>query len=152
MTRFSKNGVVLLQVTNDQRGAAEPLTVYFDGSCALCSLEITHYASKADHSRVMFVDVSDSQSSTDIGVSLNELMRRFHVRLADGKIVSGARAFVAIWNELPNWKWLGKIAQFPGALFIVEFFYLSFLRIRPTLSRFVSFLGVKPLNSQQYKR
>lgn len=83
---------------------------------------------------------------------MNELMRRFHVRLADGTIVSGARAFVAIWNELPNWKWLGKIAQLPGALFIVEFFYLSFLRIRPTLSRLVSFLGGKPLNSQQSKR
>lgn len=152
MKRLSENGVILLQVTKAQSGTDAPLTVYFDGSCALCSLEIRHYASKADCCRIEFIDVSEKHITTYAGVSPDELMRRFHVRLADGTLVAGARAFVVTWNELPNWRWLAKIAQVPVVFFIMELLYDGFLRIRPSLSRLLKLLGAKPLNSQKSKR
>ena len=155
MTRYSEGGVVLLQASAEQSAhkvAAEPLTVYFDGSCALCSLEIRHYESKSDRGRIVFVDVSDNQFDPCSGVSAEELMRRFHVRLADGTTVSGARAFVATWRELPTWRWLAKIERFPAAISLLECTYRVFLRIRPALSRLVSLLGAKPVNQRQVKR
>ncbi len=62
MKRFSENEVVLLHVSNVQQVhtvATEPLVVYFEGSCAPCSLEMRQYESQADSSWIVFVDVSD---------------------------------------------------------------------------------------------
>ena len=62
-------------------------------------------------------------------------MARFHVLQADGRVLSGARAFVALWQRLPGWKWLAAIARFPGALAAMEAAYRGFLMVRPLIQR-----------------
>ena len=38
-------------------------------------------------------------------------LARFHVRHADGRIESGARAFLALWARLPYWRWLVLVTK-----------------------------------------
>lgn len=58
-------------------------------------------------------------------------MRRLHVRLPDGRLVSGAEAFVAIWQRLPAFRGLALLARVPGMLWLMEGLYRGFLRVRP---------------------
>jgi hypothetical protein len=60
-------------------------------------------------------------------------MARFHVIQADGRALSGARAFVALWQRLPGWKMLAAVAKVPGALVAMEGAYRGFLVVRPAV-------------------
>ncbi len=62
-------------------------------------------------------------------------MRRFHVRAGDGRLLSGAAAFVEVWARLPRWRWAARAASIPGALTVLEWGYRRFLPIRPLISR-----------------
>ena len=37
-----------------------------------------------------------------------QALARFHVRLSDGRIASGAQGFVEIWKTLPRWRWAAR--------------------------------------------
>jgi predicted DCC family thiol-disulfide oxidoreductase YuxK len=60
-------------------------------------------------------------------------MIRFHVFKPNGELISGAAAFVHVWEQLPKWRLLAVIAKFPGVLELMEFGYNSFLKIRPRI-------------------
>jgi len=110
-------------------------TVYFDGSCPLCLAEISYYR-RTDHAESLcFVDVSKSETPIPAGLAQQDAMERFHVRAANGQMLSGAAAFVEIWARLPGWRWVARAAALPGAMPILELGYRLFLPVRPVLSR-----------------
>jgi predicted DCC family thiol-disulfide oxidoreductase YuxK len=109
--------------------------VYFDGSCPLCRAEIGHYRRSDRDGALCFVDVSGTGGVAPGGVSPQRAMERFHVRARDGRLVSGAAAFVEVWASLPRWRWAARAASFPGALAVLEAGYRLFLPARPRISR-----------------
>jgi predicted DCC family thiol-disulfide oxidoreductase YuxK len=119
---------------------SDALTVLYDGACPLCRREISVCQGlqplRSDRP-VCFSDVSDSTvalpESLPQGVTREQLLSRFHVRDADGKWLSGARAFLALWAALPGWRWLAKLGRVPGMVGLMEVVYRLFLRFRPTL-------------------
>lgn len=110
-------------------------TVYFDGSCPLCRAEIKYYRRKDAAGALCFVDVSKSDAATPEGVTRERTMQRFHVSTSDGRVLSGAAAFVEVWARLPRWRWAARAASLPGALPALELGYRMFLPVRPFLSR-----------------
>lgn len=133
--------------------SAEPKpTVYFDGSCPLCTAEISHYASRPGGDDLTFVDVSAANAELGPDLSAQDAMSRFHVRLADGRLLSGARAFVVIWQTLPSWRWMAYIARIPGVIPLLEVAYRVFLPIRPALSRAASRLGARASNTSEAEK
>lgn len=60
-------------------------------------------------------------------------MKRFHVIKPNGDLISGAAAFVHVWEKLPGFRRLAAIAKLPGALGVMEFGYTNFLKIRPII-------------------
>lgn len=112
------------------------MTVYFDGACPLCRTEIGYYKNQNGAECIEFSDVSVSDGALPDGLSRAQAMARFHVRNADGELLSGAAAFVQIWRTLPGWRWAARIASLPGAMTVMEFGYVTFLRVRPLISRF----------------
>ncbi|MGJ4997669.1 thiol-disulfide oxidoreductase DCC family protein [Bradyrhizobium sp. HKCCYLS3077] len=117
--------------------ASEPAqsTVYFDGSCPLCRAEIGYYSRTDQAGALCFVDVSKADAETPEGLSQQQAMARFHVRAADGRLLSGAAAFVEVWRRLPRWRWAARVASLPGVLTILELGYRLFLPVRPFISR-----------------
>ena len=126
----------------------EATTVYYDGSCPLCSLEIGHYKKQKTAGELSYVDVSATDESVADDLNRDTAMKRFHVRLPDGSLVSGARAFVAVWETMPKWKWAARLAKLPGVLPILELGYRMFLPVRPWLSRLAARLGARPETRQ----
>lgn len=113
------------------------LTVFHDGSCPLCRLEIEHYRRQRGADRIAFVDVTDPASSTGDDLGRRDAMARFHVRRADGAVLVGAPAFVAVWEQLPRWRWAARLARLPRAMCILDMAYTLFLPVRPLLAGLV---------------
>ena len=126
-------------VTDPEPGAtAPPLTVLYDGACPLCRREIGVYRGLPSSTPVCFADISDLAQPLPPGTTRPQLLARFHVRGTDGQLLSGALAFLALWAELPGWRWLARIGRLPGAAWAMERVYRLFLRVRPALQRWAS--------------
>lgn len=110
-------------------------TVFFDGSCPLCRVEIGYYRRKDQSGTLCFVDISEEGAVLPEGITQQQAMTRFHVRASDGRLLSGAAAFVEIWARLPKWHWAARTASLPGVMLALEMGYRTFLPFRPLLSR-----------------
>jgi predicted DCC family thiol-disulfide oxidoreductase YuxK len=117
--------------TDARPNPARPPTLYFDGACPVCSHEIAMYRSQRGSEGVCFVDVAQC-SAAELGSDLDRAaaLERLHWRSADGQLVSGAAAFVALWQTLPRWAWLGRLLGSRPALALLEAGYRGFLRLR----------------------
>jgi predicted DCC family thiol-disulfide oxidoreductase YuxK len=119
-----------------------PLTVLYDGACPLCRREIGIYRGLRANTPVCFADVSDAAVPLPLALppdtTREQLLARFHVRGRDGRWLSGAQAFLALWAALPGWRWLAWAGRVPGLAWAMERTYRLFLRGRPTLQRWVS--------------
>ena len=110
------------------------LTVYFDGSCPLCSREIAFYQRSPTAHRLVWIDVSRT-SELGPGLDCQAALRRFHVRDAQGRLHHGAAGFARLWRELPGWRWLGRLCAVPPLSWLAEAAYRLFLPLRPHLQR-----------------
>jgi 3-demethoxyubiquinol 3-hydroxylase len=111
------------------------LTVLYDGSCPLCRREISVYRGLQSSQPVDWLDVSAVDAALPGCENRDALMARFHVQQADGTVISGAKAFLALWATLPGWRWLAALGRLPGATPCLEWLYCRFLAVRPWLQR-----------------
>lgn len=118
-----------------------PLTVYYDGACPLCSIEIKHYKAQRGAEQIDFVDASAPDADLGDGLDPDRALARFHVRRGDGTLVSGAAGFATIWALLPKWRVMARLAALPGMLWIMERGYRAFLPLRPALARLIARRG-----------
>ena len=123
---------------HDAANDAQPLTVLYDGACPLCRREIGVYRGLQPDTPICFADVSDTAQPLPPGTTRPQLMARFHVLDANGQLLGGAQAFLALWTTLPGWHWLARIGRLPGVAWLMERAYLAFLRFRPALQRWAA--------------
>lgn len=108
------------------------LDVWFDGDCPLCVREIALMRRLDRRGRIAFHDVANGQGVCPIDRA--ELLARFHAR-EDGRLMSGAEAFAAMWRAVPLLRPLGLAARNRTVLAMLERAYVAFLRVRPRLQR-----------------
>ena len=111
------------------------LTVYYDGACPLCRREVAFYRRLDREDRIVWEDVSQPDAEPGCDLSREGALRRFHARRLDGRLESGAAAFVAVWRQLPGFRVLAPVAAWPPILRLLERAYLGFLKVRPWISR-----------------
>lgn len=91
---------------------AHILTVLYDGGCPLCSREIGHYRRIAGNLPIRWVDATPPEANLALyGVSREEALKVFHVIDGTGAMHKGARAFIALWAELPRYRWLARVCR-----------------------------------------
>ncbi len=113
------------------------VTVWYDGSCSLCKCEI-NFMRKLDKLGVLqFVNVVNTESQCPINTV--DLLARFHAQ-ENGRLLSGAAAFAAMWRAIPILRPLGLAARNRWMLAGLERLYTLFLRYRPRLQRFFIWL------------
>jgi predicted DCC family thiol-disulfide oxidoreductase YuxK len=108
------------------------LTVWHDGDCPLCRREIALMRRLDRRGAIRFVDAASGDASCPVDRAT--LLARFHAR-EDGRLLSGAAAFAAMWRAIPLLRALGLAARDRRVLALLEWGYLRFLRARPTLQR-----------------
>ena len=106
-------------------------TVYYDSACPVCRREIVHYRRLRGAETVAWVDAATcAEPALGADLDRGRALARFHVRDADGTLVSGPLAFVALWRRLPALAWLAPLASSRPALALLEPAYRMFLRAR----------------------
>lgn len=119
-------------------------TVYFDGSCPLCTAEIGAYRKCRGAGDIDWVDVAavgmngmtgNDRKSIAPDLPRADALRRFHVRRADGTLVSGGAAFTELWTVLPAFSRVGRIGRLRPVAILLEGAYRIFLPIRPLLQK-----------------
>lgn len=105
--------------------------VWFDGDCPLCRREIGLMRRLDRRGAITFIDVAGDESCP---IDRAELLARFHAR-EDGRMLSGAAAFAAMWRAIPLLRPVGLLARHRIVLRGLEVAYVAFLRIRPRLQR-----------------
>ena len=128
----------------EQKSDAENLTVYYDGACPLCTAEIGHYETREGADQLCFLNIAEADAQPGDDLDRDAALKRFHVRKADGTLLSGAAAFIEIWATLPGWRWLARIARLSGVPLLLEGGYRLFLTLRPALSWIATRVGAKP--------
>lgn len=116
------------------------LIVWYDGACPLCRREIALMRRLDRRAAIQFVDVDDAGSSDACPTDRNALLARFHAS-EDGRLMSGAAAFAAMWRAIPILRPLGLAARSPFVLAMLEGGYRIFLRLRPGLQRLAARLA-----------
>ena len=117
---------------------AQETKVFFDGTCPLCSREIKFYKRKDKGANIIWVDISLLDPGDVFpGLTKEDALKRFHLLNCKGTLLSGAKAFAALWLVLPPFKLLGRVAQKQPFTFILEVLYRMFLLIRPHLQSFM---------------
>ena len=106
------------------------LLVWYDGGCPLCCREIALMRRLDGRGAIRFVDVAEADAACPIDRAA--LLARFHA-MEDGRMMSGAAAFAAMWRAIPRLRPLGLLARNETVLVILERLYLLFLRVRPRL-------------------
>ena len=112
------------------------LSVYYDGGCPVCTREIGFYQRRRGAESIRWINLAtcdDSELGTDL--SREAASARLHARDPEGRLVSGARAFAALWQALPAFRLAGRIAAQPGIVHLLEGGYRGFLKIRPLWRR-----------------
>ncbi|MDO6414124.1 DUF393 domain-containing protein [Sphingomonas sp. BIUV-7] len=109
------------------------LTVWHDGGCPLCRREIALMRRLDRRGAITFVDASDGASACPR--DRKALLDRLHAE-DDGRMLSGAAAFAAMWRAIPLLRPLGLAARAPFVLDELEWLYGRFLAARPMLQRF----------------
>lgn len=105
-----------------------PLTVYYDGACPVCRREIGFYQKRTGQ-QVNYCDVA-AEACPAPDLRREDALKRFHVRLADGALVSGAAAFLALWRATPGFSRAARLLSARPVVAALDVAYDGFLRLR----------------------
>lgn len=129
--RYWKVSVTIKQTENTQ--PPDQIDVWFDGGCPLCQREISFMRRLDRAGRIRFIDLSRGDAACPLDRA--DMLAQFHAR-ENGKIVSGAAAFGAMWRAIPMLRPLGLAARLPWIAALLEWSYIRFLRVRPRLQEY----------------
>ena len=105
-----------------------PIKVYFDGNCGLCSKEINYYK-KIDKKNI-FEWVNIYTHDTDLkkfGITKSEALMELHALDENGKMYKGVDSFILIWKNLSFfWSILGILVSFYPIYLTAKFAYRKF--------------------------
>ena len=92
----------------------EKTHVLYNEQCPVCRYEIHHYrdyAAKSDLP-IRFEDLNTTDMAA-WGIDRDAAARRLYLLKGD-KTLSGIPAFVALWQEMPRYRWLARFVGLPG--------------------------------------
>ncbi|MBB2485810.1 DUF393 domain-containing protein [Mitsuaria sp. WAJ17] len=102
-----------MNTQNIRDAALYPLTIYFDGSCQLCSAEIRNLRLRDTHGRLRFVDCSPADFVSPVpGADRSALMNAIHGVGAQGQVLRAVAVFDAAYRAV-GLPWVSRLLSLP---------------------------------------
>lgn len=81
--------------------------VYYNSACPVCDAGIRRQRGKMHDCAVNWVDIhARPELAQELGVDIESLRERLHVRDAAGKMHVGDRALALLWSQTSGQRWL----------------------------------------------
>ena len=95
----------------------------YNADCPVCNSEMCHYDAyaKARDLPIEIVDLNKTDLS-EWGVDEDRATRLLQV-MHDGKIHVGLAAFLVLWDQMPRYRFMARIARSPGLYQILDWGY-----------------------------
>ena len=89
-------------------------SVLYNASCPVCHFKIRHYGRYAGEAGLQIrLDDLNSDALVQWGLDAGTAAKRLYVMHEDG-LSSGIPAFLALWVQMPRYRWLTWIVGLPG--------------------------------------
>ena len=112
-----------------------PLTLYYDGLCPVCNLEMDNLKARNEQGLLRFVDISvPFFDPTPLGVSLQSLNELIHAKRPAGSLVVGVEVFRLAYSAVGLGRWFAPTAL-PVLKPLADAAYAVFARNRYGFSR-----------------
>lgn len=109
-------------------------TIFYDGQCPLCAIEMKHLQKKNTQGKLAFVDIMSEDFSTQYpSLDWHALNERIHGMTQDGTMLIGLDATHRAWSEVGR-GWLYAPLRWPGIRFFADKLYLVFAKNRYKVS------------------
>lgn len=91
----------------------QEISVLYNAQCPICNLEIGQYARYANKAglNIRFDDLNTA-ARDQWGLDADTAARSLYVQ-RDGVIISGVPAFLALWSQMPRYRFMGQILGLP---------------------------------------
>jgi predicted DCC family thiol-disulfide oxidoreductase YuxK len=105
-----------------------PLTVWYNTRCPVCDAGIEFQKNRllqaVKAGRIAFRDINaEPEALAAHGIGIEDIRRRLHASLADGRLLMGADVAVEIWRRTPGDGWLASLLGNPVMLPLTRFGY-----------------------------
>lgn len=93
----------------------EKIEVLYNASCPICRREVEHYEklSTKQDLPIGYHDLGDDAALEAWGITARDAAQRLHVRKG-GTVYGGIPAFIVLWQEIPQMRWLARLVALPG--------------------------------------
>jgi predicted DCC family thiol-disulfide oxidoreductase YuxK len=109
-------------------------TIFYDGQCPLCEIEMKHLKKRNTQGKLSFVDIMDSDFATKYpDLDWHALNERIHGMTEDGTMLVGLDATHRAWSEVGH-SWLYAPLRWPVIKFFADKLYLLFAKNRYKVS------------------
>ena len=122
---------------NENTGAqAYSATVYHDGECPICNVEINQMKKLDKTNKIKWVDITKDQAALDAaGLTYQQTMDRIHVQDSNQVMQTGVVGFLSVWEHLPYFRRaVPIIRKTPFLLPLMEWGYVKFAKYRLKLT------------------
>jgi len=110
--------------------------VFYDGDCPLCTVVARWYLTATGADNLEFVNIaSPGFDATAHSLDPLAVQRVIHALTPGGKVVCGLDALIAIWSELPDYRWRARLTRLPGIHFLLSVGYRMVAANRHWLKR-----------------
>ena len=113
------------------------LTLYYDGGCSLCMMEMQQLIDLNTDNKLLLVDLhSDGFAELYPHINIDKAMDILHGESADGEVLLGLDVTCAAWPLVNKHRWM-KILRWPIIRHIADKVYLLFAKYRQPISNFL---------------
>ena len=110
-----------------------PTKVYYNSACPVCRAGIKDQRLRMEKCGITSVEWVGVQhypdAAEDVKSSLELVRERLHVKDDQGGIKIGADAFIHLWQQTPNQRWLAALFQLPVIRSLAHLAYNGFARL-----------------------
>lgn len=103
--------------------------VYYNSACPVCDAGIGAQKSKMPACDMVWVDVqTHPEAVIELGMELEAVRERLHVKTEAGQLVIGSEALTTLWSKTPSQQKWSRLAQWPIVRELLAIGYNVFAR------------------------